>query len=357
MVTEYFQSLEEQPSQTTTLEPIEVPPPQIRILEASQTYGMFAIEPLERGLGATLGNPLRRILLSSLDGTAITWVKIDGILHEYSIIPHTKEDVVEFLLNVKNIRLKSLSDRPGKLRLEVSGERTITAGDIMATSDFEIVNPDLHLLTLDSEDAKVSIEFNVESGKGYVPSEAAKGLPIGVLPVDAIYTPTRKVNFNVERTRVGQVTNYERLVLEVWTDGTITPVDAVVDAANMLVEHFFRIANLGKVTEDAKDKASIALSIPVEHYNTPIERLELSSRTLNCLKRANINKVGQVLEMERSELLKIRNFGEKSATELYSRLEEMGFLPDDLKAKIFGEGESAAAIKKGQKKETSQENA
>lgn len=356
MVTDYFQNLEEQPAAVTAMEPIEVPPPQIKIIEANNTYGMFSIEPLERGMGATIGNPLRRILLSSLKGAAITWVKIDGILHEYSTIPHAKEDVVELLLNVKNIRLKSLSDRPGKLRLEVSGGQTVTAGDIMATSDFEIVNPELHLLTLDSDEAKVSIEFNVESGKGYVPAETAKGLPIGVLPVDAIYTPTRKVNFNVERTRVGQITDFERLVLEVWTDGTVTPVDAVVQASNILVEHFFRIANLGKVTEEAKDKASLALQIPVEHYNTPIERLELSSRTLNCLKRANINKVGQVLEMERAELLKIRNFGEKSATELYSRLEEMGFLPESLKSKIFGESEPAAQTQNDNKDENSEEN-
>ena len=341
MVTEYFQSLEEQP--VVAAEPVEIPPPQITVLESEETYGLFAVEPLERGLGVTLGNPIRRILLSGLTGTAVTWVKIDGVLHEYSTIPHVKEDVLEFLLNVKKIRLRSLSDRPGKLRLEVSGERRGTAGDIMASSDFEIVNKDLHLLTLDSEDAQVSVEFNVESGKGYVPAESAKGLPIGVLPVDAIFTPTQKVNYNVERTRIGQVTDYERLILEVWTDGTITPMDAVVNAANVLVENFFKVANLGKATEEGKEKAIIALSIPAEHYNTPVERLELSSRTLNCLRRANINKVGQVLEMGRSELLKIRNFGEKSATELYNRLDEMDLLPADIKAKYIGNGESSAS--------------
>ncbi len=315
MVTEYFQNFEDQ--QVIPSEPVELPAPQINVVESEGNYGLFALEPLERGLGVTLGNPLSRILLSGLPGAAVTWVKIEGVLHEYDTIPNVKEDVVEFLLNVKNIRLRSFSDRPGKMRLEISGEQEVTAGDIMASSDFEIVNPELHLLTLDSDKAQISIEFNVESGRGYVPAEETKGLPIGVLPVDAIFTPSKKINYNVERTRIGQFTDYERLVLEVWTDSTITPIDAVVNGANILFEHFFKISNLGKVTEESKDKAAIALSIPAEDYNTPVEQLDLSSRTLNCLKRADINKVGQVLELERSQLLKIRNFGEQSATELY----------------------------------------
>ena len=327
MVIDTFQSLKDQA--TTTPEEPEIPSPQIKIIEEDETYGKFHIEPLERGHGVTLANPLRRILFSSLPGTAVTWVKVEGILHEYDTIPHVKEDLIEFLLSVKSIRLRSLSGRPGKLRLEASSEGTIYAKDIMASSDFEIVNPELHLATLDSDEAQLFVEFNVEAGKGYVPAESTKGLPIGVLPVDAIFTPVRKVNFSVEPMRLGQVINYERLVLEVWTDGTTSSVEAVRNAANILVEHFFMVTNLGKVTEEGKDRSSIALSIPVEHYNTPIEKLDLSSRTLNCLKRANINKVGQILELERSELLNIRNFGEKSAEELYSRLDEMGFLPKE----------------------------
>ncbi len=307
----------------------EIPNPQANVIESDETYGKFSIDPLEMGHSTTLGNPLRRILLSSLPGTAVTWVKIEGILHEYGSIPHVKEDVVEFLLNVKNIRLRSFSGRPGKMRLEVSGEGMVSAGDIMASSDFEIVNPDTYLATLDSAESRLSVEFNVEMGKSYVPAGDAKGLPIGVLPVDAIFTPVRKVNYSVERTRVGQVTDYERLVMEVWTDGSIDPIEAVRKASHLLVEHLFLLTNLGRVIEGGKDRSAIALSIPVEHYNTLVERLELSSRTLNCLKRANINKVGEILELERSELLKIRNFGEKSAAELYRRLDEMGFLPKE----------------------------
>jgi len=342
MVTEYFQNLDD----NTVIPPeaMELPAPQINVIESEANYGKFGLEPLEKGLGVTLGNPLRRILLSSLPGSAVTWVKIEGILHEYDIIPHVKEDVVEFLLNVKNIRLRSFSDRPGKMRLEVSGEQEVTAADIVASSDFEIVNPELHLLTLDSDKAQISIEFNVESGKGYVPAEETKGLPIGVLPVDAIFTPSRKINYNVERTRIGQVTDYERLVLEVWTDSTISPIDAVVNGANILFEHFFKISSLGKVTEENNDKATIAISIPAENYNILVEQLELSSRTLNCLKRADLNKIGEVLELERSQLLKIRNFGEKSARELYERLNEMELIPEELKSRYFGESQEPESI-------------
>ena len=315
-----------------SLEPEEeiIPNPQITVIEAQETYGKFAIEPLESGFGMTLGNPLRRALYSSLLGTAVTWVKIEGVLHEYSTIPHAKEEVFEFLLNVKGVRLRSEVERPGKLRLEVAGEGEVCAGDIMASSDFDVVNPELHLLTLDSSEAKLSVEFNVERGKGYEVAAHDDGQPIGVLPVDTVYTPIRKVNYNVERTRVGQRTDFERLVLEVWTDGSVTPVNAVVQAANVLVNQFFLFANLDKKPADGAEGQSVMPNIPAEQYNIPVERLELSSRTLNCLKRAGINKVGEVLEMSRAELLRIRNFGEKSYTELYDRLREMNLLPADL---------------------------
>ena len=310
-----------------TLDEPEIPRPSIVTLEAIEHYGRFAIEPLERGFGTTLGNPLRRVLLSSLTGTAVTWIKIDGVLHEYSVIPHIKEEVLELILNVKAIRLRSQTDRPGKLRLEVQGEGEVKAGDIVASADFEVANPDLHLATLDSPEATLSVEFNVEQGKGYLPAKHDDGLPIGVLPVDAIFGPVRKVNYTVERTRVGQVTDYERLLLEVWTDGTISAVEAVRRAAQILVEHFFLFSNAGRAEEPGGEQRGLALAIPAEQYNMPIEQLGLSSRTLNCLKRANINKTGEVLERDASELRKIRNFGEKSLEELYQQLEEHGLMP------------------------------
>ena len=308
---------------------VEEPRPQITPVEVTDEYGKFTVEPLERGYGMTLGNSVRRVLLNSIRGAAVTWVKIDGVMHEYSTIPHVKEDVMDMLVSFKAIRLRSLADRPGKMRLEVSGEGWVTAGDIKVSSDFEIVNPELHLATLDSPEARLSVEFNVEQGKGYVPASEALGLPIGVLPVDAIFSPIRRVNYQVERARVGQITDYERLVLEIWTDLSATPMEVIPQAAQILVDHFFLFANVGKVAEAVGEKPSLALSLPAEVYNTPVERLELSARTLNSLKRAHINKVGEVLERERSDLLSIRNFGEKSLEELYGRLDELGFLPQE----------------------------
>ena len=309
------------------LDEVEVAKPDITTLEATEHYGKFSIEPLERGYGITLGNALRRMLLSALEGAAITWIKIEGVLHEYSTISHMKEDVLVFMLNVKTIRLRPMTDRPGKLRLEVQGEREVTAGDILTSADFEIVNPDLSLATLDSADAKLSVEFNVEHGKGYLAAQHDDGLPIGVLPVDAVFSPVRKVSYTVEQMRVGQATDYERLLIEVWTDATTTPVEAVRRAAQVLVDHFFLFSNAGRIQEPGGEKSTLALSIPAEQYTMPVERLELTSRTLNCLKRANIHKVGEVLEKSSQELLNIRNFGEKSLEELYGRLREMNLLP------------------------------
>ncbi len=299
--------------------------PDIRVMESEDTYGKVAVEPLPRGFGLTIGNPLRRILLSSTNGSAITWVKIDDVVHEYTAIPGVKEEVMELLLNVKRIRIRSQSDRAGKMRLDVTGEGRVCAGDISTSSDFEIVNPELHLATLDSDDAHLSIEFNVEQGVGYQPavqSDGTANLPVGVLPVDAVFSPVRKVNYNVERTRVGQVTDYERLVMEVWTDGTIKAVEAIQQAAENLVNHFFLFSNLNRVAEEGTDRAPLVVS--PEIYQTPIEKLELSPRTLNCLKRSHISKVGEVLEMSDDELLKIRNFGEKSLVELQEKLAEHG---------------------------------
>ena len=302
--------------------------PDIHILESENSYGKLAVEPLQRGFGLTIGNPLRRMLLSSTNGSAITWVKIDDVVHEYTAIPGVKEEVMELLLNIKRIRIRAQSDRAGKMRLDVSGQGRVCAGDISTSSDFEIVNPELHLATLDSDDSRISIEFNVEQGVGYQPAAQSDGTanpPVGVLPVDAIFSPVRKVNYSVQRTRVGQITDYERLVLEVWTDGTITPVEAVREAADRLVNHFFLFTNRDRASEAGVERPSLVVS--PEIYQTPIERLELSHRTLNCLKRAHITKVGEVLEMADDELLKIRNFGEKSLVELRDKLAERGITP------------------------------
>jgi len=306
----------------------EIPDLSITIQENEEAYGRFVAEPLERGWGVTLGNPLRRSLLNSLQGTAITWVKVDGALHEYSTIPHMREEIVEFLLNVKGIRLRSLADRPGRLRLEVDGEGEVRAGDIMATADFEIVNPEHHLATLDSAGARLSVEFNVEQGIGYEPANQDEGLPIGVLPVDAIFTPVRKANFSVEPTRVGQRSDLERLVIEVWTDRTIMPLEAMQSVGNLLMERFFLFTRLDKEPEEEASPAA-GLGISPDVYNTLVETLALSARTLNCLKRAGINRVGEVLSMPKRELLKIRNFGQKSLDELYDKLAERNLLPEE----------------------------
>jgi DNA-directed RNA polymerase subunit alpha len=240
-------------------------------------------------------------------------------------IPGVKEEVMEILLNIKGIRIRSTTGRDGKMRLEVKGGGPVCAGDIMTSPDFEIVNPEQHLATLDDDDVELSIEFNVRQGTGYQtaqPGEDGLNLPAGSLPVDAIFSPVRKVNFRVERTRVGQITDYERLLLEVWTDGAIRPIEAVQQAAEKLVQNFFLFSKLSRAAEHGIDRAPLVVSPEV--YQTPIEKLELSPRTLNCLKRAQINRVGEVLEMTDDDLLKIRNFGEKSLVELQEKLAEHG---------------------------------
>ena len=315
------------PAEETIEEEEPIPSPEVTVVEEGARYGKFVVEPLPKGYGMTLGNPMRRVLYNSLPGTAVTWVKIEGVLHEYATVPHVKEEVAEILLNVKGIRLRSEVDRPGKLRLEVAGRGEVCAGDIMASADFDVVNPELHLATLDSDEARLSVELNVERGVGFAEGSSSDGLPIGVLPVDAIYSPIRKVNYIVTDLRVGQRTDFEQLQVEIWTDGSVTPVEAMRQAGNILVERFFLFANTRGASEEGSGVTPMALRISPDHYNVPVERLELSSRTLNCLKRAGINKVGEVLEMKSSELLEIRNFGEKSLNELYERLREMDLLP------------------------------
>jgi DNA-directed RNA polymerase subunit alpha len=305
----------------------ELVAPQIEVEEESEGYARLAAEPLQGGFGITLGNALRRVLLSSLPGAAVTSVRIEEVEHEFSTIPHMKEDTTEFLLNVKELRLRALSDRPAKLYLEARGEGRVLASDIQTTADYEIINPHLHLATLDSPDAHLTVEFNVERGRGWVPAGRSDGMPIGVIPVDAIFTPVHKVNFTVQRTRVGQVTNYDRLLLEVWTDGTIGAVDAVSQAADILVDQFALFGQLGKPQPALVGRGlGTGAALEPDRYNTPIEELSLSVRAYNCLKRSGLMTVGQVLEKSEDELLSLRNFGRKSYDELKERLIELGFL-------------------------------
>jgi DNA-directed RNA polymerase subunit alpha len=301
--------------------------PKIEGGEVEANHGRYTIAPLEPGFGTTIGNALRRVLLAALPGAAITSIKIDGIYHEFSPIPHVREDTTELILNIKQIRLRSFADRPVTLRLEASGVGEVTAADIITPAEVEIVNPWQHIATLDAPEARLSMEMTVERGKGYVPADQREGLPIGEIPVDAIYTPVRKVNFTVEPMRVGEVSDYERLTLDIWTDGTITPDEALAQSAQILIRHFSLILEAaGKPAGQLVNPTASAPAIPAKVYDMPIEDLDLSVRAYNCLKRAGITKVGQILEMTEEDLLGVRNFGRKSLDELRERLAERGLL-------------------------------
>jgi DNA-directed RNA polymerase subunit alpha len=308
--------------------------PQLTIEEESDKYARLVAEPLDSGYGITLGNALRRVLLSSLEGAAITSVRIEQVQHEFSTVPGMAEDTTEFLLNVKEIRLRALSNRSGTLSLDVEGPATITAGDLQVPADFEVQNPELHLATLDTPKSRLNVEFHAELGKGYVPAGSVEGLPIGVIPVDAVFTPVRKVNYRVEKTRVGQSTDFDRLVLEVWTDGTVSPIDAVGQSADILMDQFALFSQMGRpeIATSHGGGASLGstsvggLLMAPDRYNTPIEDLALSVRAYNCLKRSGLMTVGQVLEKTEDELLGLRNFGRKSYDELRDRLIELDYV-------------------------------
>lgn len=297
--------------------------PEIRVETDETDYALIVAEPLEKGFGTTLGNSLRRVLLSSLPGAAITSVRVEGVEHEFSTIEGMKEDVTEFLLNLKEVRLRAFSDRPARLFLEVGGPGEVTAGQIEATADYEIVNPDLVLASLDSKDASLVVDLNVETGRGYLPATVSEGLPIGVIPVDAIFTPVRRVNFRVSNTRVGQDTNFDRLDLEIWTDGTIDGQQALSMASEILREQFLGFQLLsGEVQETVVVQEETEF---FEGHDMPIEQLQLSVRAYNCLKRSGLMTVGAVLEKSEEELLALRNFGEKSYFELKEKLVTAGF--------------------------------
>lgn len=304
--------------------------PKIETDAISQTYGRFVIGPLESGFGITLGNALRRVLLSSLPGAAVTSIRISDIAHEFSVIPGVREDVMQFMLQVKQLRLKMESQEPMRMSLQVRGGGTVTAGDIQAPPEIEILNPDLHLLTVDSDDVQLDVDFTVEQGRGYLPAGERGRMPIGELPVDAIFSPIRRVAFDVDRARVGQMTNYDRLTLEIWSDGRIGPADALKEAARILVTHLRLIAGL--TLEEEVEPVEEEVGIPGEVYEVPLEQLDLSVRVFNALRRTGITSVGEVLEMlarGNEALLTIRNFGEKSLAELKARLQEQGFLNED----------------------------
>ena len=302
----------------------ELQTPELRVEDQTSDYVKLVMEPLESGFGTTVGNALRRVLLSSLPGAAITSVRIEGVEHEFSTVEHMQEDVTELLLNLKEVRLRSFASRPARLFLEASGETKVRAGDVRATADYEVANPDLHLATLDAPGASLVVDLNVETGRGYTPAAMAEGLPIGVIPIDALFTPVRRVNFSVSNTRVGQDTNYDRLELEVWTDGTINGEQAIALAADILRDQFRPLQSLGRA-EPEPERAASETARPYDGHDTPIEELELSVRAYNCLKRSGLTTVGAILERSEEELLALRNFGEKSYEELCDKLLGHGF--------------------------------
>ncbi|HEY8346839.1 MAG TPA: DNA-directed RNA polymerase subunit alpha [Symbiobacteriaceae bacterium] len=301
--------------------------PKIECVELSEdnTYGKLVVEPLERGYGITLGNSLRRILLSSLPGAAVTSVKIDGVLHEFSTVPGVVEDVTDIILNLKQLSLKVHSDEPKIIRIDAEGEGEVKAGDLITDPDVEILNPDLHIATLD-KGGRLVAEITVAKGRGYVPAEQNKtpDMPIGVIPVDSIFSPIRRVNYTVEHTRVGNRTNYDRLTLEVWTNGTIRPDEACSWAAKILKEHLELFISL---TEDA-DSIEVMQEKEDDSRNKlmemTIEELDLSVRSYNCLKRAGINTVAELVSKTDEEMIKVRNLGKKSLEEVKQKLAAIG---------------------------------
>ena len=302
-------------------------PKRVEIDQKSSTnfYGKFVCEPLERGFGITIGNALRRILFSSLQGVAVVSVKFDGVLHEFSTIPGVFEDVTDIILNLKEIRLKSVDDEEAVIHLSREGEGKVTAGDIDTYGLVEVMNPDQHIATLNKE-AKLNMEMVVKSGKGYVPVERmnTKDKSIGVIPIDAVFSPILKVNHAVTNARVGQITDYDKLTLEVWTDGSVFPEDAVAFAAKILKEQMTPFINFEEEPEPLEEEEEEKEEKLNENLFRPVSELELSVRSANCLKNANITLIGELVQKTESEMLKTKNFGRKSLNEIKAILEEMG---------------------------------
>lgn len=307
---------------------IEIEKPKLECVEIAEdgSYGKFVVEPLERGYGTTLGNSLRRILLSSLPGVAVNSVKIDGVLHEFSTIPGVTEDVTEIILNIKKLAVKLHSDGPKTIYINHEGAGDICARDIKCDSDVEIINGDLHIAKLNA-DAKLFMEIVIDKGRGYVSADRNKQLlqpVIGVIPVDSIYTPVTKVNYTVENTRVGQITDFDKLTLEVWTDGTIDPSDAVSLGAKILNEHLNLFIDLSESAKNTEIMIEKEESKKEKVLETTIEELDLSVRSYNCLKRAGINTVQDLTNRSENDMMKVRNLGRKSLEEVTAKLESMG---------------------------------
>ncbi len=306
--------------------------PKIEREAVARNYGKFIISPLESGYGITIGNTLRRVLLSSLEGVAVTSIRVTDVPHEFSNIPGVREDVLQLMLNIKRLRLILQDGDSARLRLEVQGEGVVTAADIIAPAEVEIVNPELYLFTVDDDKAHLEIEMNAQAGRGYSPSDERGRLPIGELPTDAIFSPVRRVNFEVGRARVGQDTSFDSLMIEIWTDGTVKPEEALSKSAQILMAH---LRDISGVTEETLMMAAAEEEEPGladEVYEIPIENLDLSVRVFNSLKRTGITNVGEIIDMlERGSdaMLSIRNFGEKSLQELKERLQEKGYLQDE----------------------------
>lgn len=306
--------------------------PKIESTAMSAEYGRFLIGPLERGYGTTIGNALRRVLLASLPGAAVTSIRVTDVPHEFSAIPGVREDMMQFILHVKQLRMQLHDTETARMRLEVQGAGPVTAADIQTPPEVEIINPDLYLFTVDSDDTFLEIEMTAETGRGYSPAEDRGRLPIGELPVDAIFSPIRRVAYEVEKTRVGQAADYDRTVMQIWTDGTIKPEESLAQAAQILMQHLRPIAGVSEETFVTVEEEEEEEAIPNEIYDTPIEQLDLSVRVFNSLKRTGITKVGEMLEMlDRGEetMLAIRNFGEKSLDELKQQLIAKGFLLEE----------------------------
>jgi len=325
---------------------IELESPQIEPVEEVGAYAKYEAGPLQAGYGVTIGNALRRVLLSSLEGAAVTSIQVRDVYQEFSTIPGVKDDVTQIVLNIKRLRLKSFANHPVQLRLVKSGAGPVTAADIVESADVEIINPELVITTLDSDDVTLEMDLTVERGVGYLGAERSEQLPIGVIAVDAIFTPVRKVNYWVESMRVGQMTNFDKLTIEIETDGTVSPEDALSRASRVLVEQFRPFITVGQAAAGPVGGETGVPQLPPNMLDMPIEELDLPMRAYNSLKRNNIVKVGQLLQLKDEDLLRMRNFGKKSLDEMKERLRMRGFIlpetePGEFDAEVGAEGDDA----------------